>query len=214
MRSGATNHDKPNIKNNMNKNWALPLFIMIFFLGLIGTIIYVNIHSNDLKDQMPLAREKRPIELFLDSCFAACPNAHNNDVARSVLADTIQTRLNRRIASGDTLLLKDFTGFEYHFRIKQDVEDRLGQYFPIFRSETITIEQDSLPATNIYIKLMSIMDKAKFAQISTSAKYKVESGRLEGLVEGNSVKVDLDYRGDLEIDLGTIWLTEPKFTPL
>lgn len=197
----------------MEKNRIVPLFIILFFTGLICLLIMKSI-DYDPPIQQESAPEKRPIELFLDSCFAVCPNAHNNDVARSVLADTIQARLNRRIASGDTLLLKDFTGFKYHFRIKQEVEDKLGRYFPIFRSEPITIEQDSLPPTNIYIKLMSIMDKVGFSQISTSAKYKIEGGRFEGLVENNTVDVGIDYLDDLEIDLGTIWLTNPKFTPL
>lgn len=200
-------------KNNMEKNRIVPLFIMLFFTGLICLLIKLNI-DYDPPVQQESAPEKRPIELFLDSCFAACPNAHNNDVARSILADTIQARLNRRIAAGDSLLFKDFTGFEYRFRIKEHLEDKLGQYFPVFRSEPIVIERDSLPSTKVYIKLFSIMDKVGFSQISTSAKYKVEGGRFEGLVENNTVDVGIDYLDDLEIDLGTIWLTSPKFTPL
>ena len=75
------------------------LFLSLLLITLISCDSSIN--NNNHKNENKQEPQKFALQLLLDSCLRSQPNSMNNDVSRSILADSIKVAFQKHI--GDTL---------------------------------------------------------------------------------------------------------------
>lgn len=201
---------------------------IIFCLGFVGCGTTPNKNNSN---QEPT---KYVLQQFLDSFLEQQPNAMNNDVSRSILADTIKVAIQQFI--GDSLPFLSDIPLQYemclvyprHFEsFESEIDKNAGKYVVKFGfGETVSkcSLSDDYKAT---FQVFTIMDKEQVAMLVDNALYHVNgtfvdfanNSKETGFVLPSG-KCLVDYPKITTLErkpyfmLGTLVLENVKFKPV
>lgn len=204
----------------------------IVLLLLCAMIIACGTSPN--KNESKQETQKYALQQLLDSCLSQQPNAMNNDVSRSILADTIKSTVQKFI--GDSLpFLADIplqyemcSEYPRHFEsFESEIDKNAGKYIVKFGFGEITSKcklSDDYQAT---FQVFTIMNKEQVATLVDNALYRVNgvfvdfanNSKETGFVLPNG-KCLVDYPkvitsyGKPYFMLGTFILENPTITPI
>ena len=108
-----------------------------------------------------------PLDCFVDSIFKTMPNALDNDVTRSMLADSIKVSLNNY--QGGAIPFLSGLPLEYEMCLPYDRNSKFaGQYVVKFSYS------DRATDKTMTFQVFTRMDKEKVANLVDHAKYQVD----------------------------------------
>lgn len=177
---------------------------------------------------------RKNIQTFIEDCISSVPNVNNNDVTRSILADTIKTRLQR--CSGDTLAILSDLALEYEMSLKyerifntfeSELDKNAGKYVVKFSLSSFAEDAPKSDVFSVALQVLTIMEKDDVAKLIDNGRYlvqgkfvdfanntqetgfKLPSGKY--LVDYPSVSIDVFDKEKIQINLGTLILEDIVF---
>lgn len=204
----------------------------IVFLALIGVLFSTCQSRQPTEDAQKSPRKN--IQSFIEDCISSVPNANNNDVTRSILADTIKVQLQR--CSGDTLAILSDLVLEYETSLEykrifdafeSELDKNAGKYVVKFSLSPFGEAAPKSDVFNVTLQVLTIMGKDDVAKLIDNGKYIVQGKFLDFanntqetgfrlpsgkyLVDYPSVGVDVFDNGKMQINLGTLILEDIVF---
>ncbi len=181
----------------------LTIFSLLFFVGC-GQSNRTNVQSKDCIEK------KYALQLLIDSCLTHQPNAMNNDVSRSMLADTIRTTIQQFI--GDTLPFLADIPLQYEMCLEypnDSYSKNAGKYVVKFGFGEHTSKCKLSDDYKTTFQIFTIMEKAQVAQLVDNALYRVNGVFVD--FANNSQKTGFILpSGKCLIDYPTIMTIENK----
>ncbi len=208
------------------------LFLSLLLITLISCDSSIN--NNNHKNENKQEPQKFALQLLLDSCLRSQPNSMNNDVSRSILADSIKVAFQKHI--GDTLpFLSDIPltfemSLEYPpspFKFYTESYKNAGKYVVKFGFGEITSKFTLSPDYKVSFQVFTIMEKEQVASLVDNGLYRINGTFID--FANNSAKTGfvlpsgkclIDYPKVIFIDkkpyfsLGTLILENITLEPL
>ena len=202
---------------------------------LIILACFVGCTQKQSDKTQPGKPHQKHLAVFLDNCLQEQPNAMNNEVSRSILADTIQARFLK--FQGDTLLcLSDIPMqyemcLEYPARVFDSFEaptdKNAGKYVVKFSFGEASSKMKLSEQYNVTFQAFAILEKEQVATLVDGALYHI-NGIFRDFANNSqetgfilpSGKCLVDYPeiiaidGKPYIDLGTLILDNLSFHKL
>lgn len=186
---------------------------------------------NNASKQVPQheQQEKYALREMLDSCLQAQPNANNNDVTRSILADILKSKF--QCFRGHSLPYIEDLPFQYEMCLKypQTLETDIEKYVVKFGFGDVTSKCELSDKYETTFQVFAILDKETvatlvdgalyhikgtfrdFANNSAETGFKLPSGKC--LVDYPSVGVSA-FGDKPFIDMGTLVIDSLSFTQI
>lgn len=184
---------------------------------------------NNASKQVPQheQQEKYALREMLDSCLQAQPNANNNDVTRSILADTLKSKF--QCFRGHSLPYIEDLPFQYEMCLKypQTLETDIEKYVVKFGFGDVTSKCELSDKYETTFQVFAIMDKEKVAMLVDGSLYYIK-GIFRDFANNSSEtgfslpsgKYIVDYPNIISIDnkpyidLGTLVVDSLSFTKI
>lgn len=184
---------------------------------------------NNASKQVPQheQQEKYALREMLDSCLQAQPNANNNDVTRSILADTLKSKF--QCFRGHSLPYIEDLPFQYEMCLKypQTLETDIEKYVVKFGFGDVTSKCKLSNDYKTTFQVFAIMDKEKVAMLVDGSLYYIK-GIFRDFANNSSEtgfslpsgKYIVDYPNIISIDnkpyidLGTLVVDSLSFTKI
>lgn len=131
---------------------------------------------NNASKQVPQheQQEKYALREMLDSCLQAQPNANNNDVTRSILADTLKSKF--QCFRGHSLPYIEDLPFQYEMCLKypQTLETDIEKYVVKFGFGDVTSKCELSDKYETTFQVFAILDKETVATLVDGALYHIK----------------------------------------
>lgn len=132
---------------------------------------------NNASKQVPQQeqqQEKYALREMLDSCLQAQPNANNNDVARSILADTLKSKFQR--FRGYSLPYIEDLPFQYEMCLEypQTLETDIEKYVVKFGFGDVTSKCELSDKYETTLQVFTVLDKETVATLVDGALYHIK----------------------------------------
>ena len=147
----------------------------------ISLVIFASCTAKRTETQSVIKDSPKPLAVFLDKCLAEQPNALNNEVTRTILADTIKTRLLQY--QGDTLAILSDLPMKYEMCLQYpprifetfeaSFEKNAGKYVVKFSFGEYTSKCKLSSKYKTTFQVFSILDKETVAMLVDGALYKI-----------------------------------------
>lgn len=147
----------------------------------ISLVIFASCTAKRTETQSVIKDSPKQLAVFLDKCLAEQPNALNNEVTRTILADTIKTRLLKY--QGDTLAILSDLPMEYEMCLQYppcifetfeaSFEKNAGKYVVKFSFGEYTSKCKLSSKYKTTFQVFSILDKETVAMLVDGALYKI-----------------------------------------
>lgn len=208
----------------------------LFYLSLSCMLFWLAGCSQNNTSMPAQEPHKYALQQLLDSCLIQQPNAMNNDVSRSILADSIKTNIQRFIGNSlpfiSELPLKyegciEYTNSPYIFDTKTFKHE--GKYLVSFEYGEIGSKNKISNNYHTTFQIFTIMDKEQVATLIDNAYYSINGNFVDFannsqetgfvlpsgkcLIDYPKVRTSSISDGPF-INLGTIVLENVSFTRL
>lgn len=132
--------------------------------------------------QVEQAKQKFALESLLDSCLSAYPNANNNDVSRSILADTLKCKFqnfrNRHLPYIKDLPFQYEMCLEYPPRVFEsfdsEIDKNAGKYVVKFAFGEISSKCKLSEHYLTTFQVFAVLDKETVATLVDGAFYYID----------------------------------------
>lgn len=198
-----------------------------YVISVFLCIVFIGCANN--KPKQIAQQEIYALRQMLDSCLQAQPNANNNDVARSILADTLKSKF--QCFRGHSLPYIEDLPFQYEMCLKypQALETDIEKYVVKFGFGNVTSKCELSDKYETTFQVFTVLDKATVATLVDGALYHIKgtfrdfaNNSMETGFKLPSGKCLVDYPsvgvsafGDKPfIDLGTLVIDSLSFTQI
>lgn len=201
------------------------LRLFIFACGLLSLVGCTN--GQPGKQNTPQATQTTTataLDNFVDAAIASTPNYMNNDVTRSMLADTIKARINQY--QGDKLPFLSELPMEYEMCLPYNQYSAFAGKYVVKFSYC-----NNAPERHITFQVFTRMDKEQVANLVDHAKYSIDgtflffpdntqshwfelpSGR--GFTDNPKIHATIEFDNTQTpfINLGSFIMDDVSFTP-
>lgn len=143
-------------------------------LFLFATLAAGCIGNGAKKQVVQQEQKEYALREMLDSCLSGQPNANSNDVARSILADTLKSKFQR--FRGHSLPYIEDLPFQYEMCLKypQTLETDIEKYVVKFGFGNVTSECELSDKYETTFQVFTVLDKETVATLVDGALYHIK----------------------------------------